>query len=230
MITQIVLWLMTLFAHPSHSIKAPTTHYHGYELNRKAIEKAKDFTVLISAEGFGSVERGSGVLIDSMTVLTCYHVAAAENEMLWVIPQPGNAIYHAKVWKTSPSDDLAELKLDRPVPKRHYATFQEGWYAGEPISIIGNILGGMHWFVSYGIISDSTSQYLLTDGLVLGGDSGGPWINEKGEVVAISDWGMVQGAAQIPIGLNGGVKAQTILDFIYRPTLLDILELLFGGK
>lgn len=196
---------------PKPRVTAPTTHYNGYELNRKAINKAKTFTVLITAEGFGNIERGTGVLIDSMTVLTCAHVAAAENEELWVIPYPGNEIYHAKVKRTDEGKDLALLTLDRPIAKVAYPIFQDMYYDGEPITIIGNTLGAMKWFVSSGIISGDNARDLYTDGLVLGGNSGGPWINEQGEIVALSDWGMeINGK---PIGINGGIKAKTIHEF-----------------
>lgn len=197
---------------PVPRVKAPTTHYHGYDLNHKAIEQAKRFTVLISAEGFGSIERGSGVLVDSMTVLTCAHVAEAANEQLWVITWPANEIYHAKVGRLDPSLDLATLTLDRPVVDLPFATFQSEHYDGEPITIVGNILGSMKWFVSYGIISGGNERDLYTDGLILGGNSGGPWINEKGEVVAISDWGM-ETSHGVPLGINGGISGTTIKMF-----------------
>jgi S1-C subfamily serine protease len=208
-------------------VKAPTTHYHGYELNRVAIKKAKAFTVLISAEGFGGIERGSGVLIDSMTVLTCAHVAAASNENLWVIPYPGNEIYHAKIKRFDESDDLALLTLDRPTPKVAYPVFQDMHYDGEPITIIGNIEGSMKWFVAYGIVSGENARDLYTDGLVRGGDSGGPWINEQGEIVAITDWGLEYNGKDI--GISGGVSAKTVHSFMEEKSLGQILQLLIGG-
>lgn len=212
---------------PVPRVKAPTTHYHGYDLNRRAIKNAKKFTVLITSEGFGSIERGSGVLIDSMTVLTCNHVATASNEQLWVITWPGNDIYHAKIGRQNPSYDLATLKLDRPVEDLPFATFQEAYYDGEPITIIGNILGSMKWFVSYGIISGSNERDLYTDGLILGGNSGGPWVNEAGEVVALSDWGLqING---VPVGINGGISGATIKKFRDEKGMLQILRMLLGG-
>ena len=215
---------------PKATAKAPTTRYHGYELNRAAIHKAKEWTVLISAEGFGGIERGSGVLIDSMTVLTCAHVAQSDNEELWVVTYPGNYLYHAKVGRIDIGNDLATLKLDRSVETRNFPVFQAMHYDGEPITIIGNILGSMKWFVGYGIISGENTRDLYTDGLVLGGDSGGPWINEKGEVVALSDWGL-QGKNG-PIGISGGISGHVIQKFLKslkEPSILDILMMGLGS-
>lgn len=38
---------------PKPVIKAPTTRYHGYNINAAAINKVRSYTVLISNEGFG---------------------------------------------------------------------------------------------------------------------------------------------------------------------------------
>ena len=233
--TILILILMALGAYsfikrniPHPRVNAPTTRYHGYELNREAINRAKSFTVLISAEGFGGIERGSGVLVDSMTVLTCAHVASANNEELWVIPYPGNAIYHAKVKRVDEGKDLALLTLDRPTPAIVYPIFQDMHYDGEPITIVGNILGSMKWFVSYGIVSGENERDLYTDGLILGGNSGGPWINERGEIVALSDWGLEMNGR--PIGINGGIKSGTIHSFIVQKSLSDILMMMLSGS
>lgn len=196
---------------PKVTAKGPTTRYHGYELNHEAIQKAKQFTVLISAEGFAPKSRGTGVLLDETHVLTCAHVAEQEENELWVYIFPGYYVDRAKILYMDKSKDLAILELAIPVTGGEYATFTTDTYDGEPITIIGNILGGMHWFVSYGIVSGRTSRDLLTDGLVLGGDSGGPWIDEAGRVVAISDWGLTENGKAI--GLNGGVSSTTIQRF-----------------
>lgn len=196
---------------PKITAKAPRTRYHGYELNHAAIQKAKKFTVLISAEGFGPRSRGTGVLLDETHVLTCAHVAEQDGNELWVYIYPGYEVDRAKVLYMDRGKDLAILELQIPVSGGEYPTFTTAVYDGEPITIIGNILGGMQWFVSYGIISGRTDRDLLTDGLVLGGDSGGPWIDEAGRIVAISDWGLTENGHAI--GINGGISAETIHRF-----------------
>lgn len=214
-ITLCSVWGMVEYsshAKPHASVKAPTTRYHGYTLNQKAIKRAKLFTVLISVEGFGGVSRGTGVLLDSTHVLTCAHVAQHENGELWVYFYPGYILAHAKPVRMDTTHDLAILEIDVPVQSPVWPVFQEKHYDGEPITIIGNILGSMKWFVGYGIISGEGEDGLYTDGLVKGGDSGGPWINEAGEVLALSDWTI--GTGETATGIGGGIPAKTINKFL----------------
>jgi S1-C subfamily serine protease len=211
-------------------VKAPTTHYHGYDLNREAISRTKSFTVLISREGFGGVGRGTGVLIDATHILTCAHMTEGPKDDLWIFPYPTGVVAKGKTVFMDRGDDLAILELDRSIPLTHYATFQDAHYDGEPITIVGNILGSMKWFVSFGIVSGEFAGYILTDGLIHGGNSGGPWINEKGEVVALTDWGLESNGVEA--GISGGVSAKTIHAFLKRwksPSMGDILQMLIGG-
>lgn len=205
--------------------KAPAVRYHGYELNQKAIRTAKLFTVLISAEGFEGHGRGTGVLLDPTHVLTCAHVALMEGEEKLVYFYPGYVLAKGKPVFVNRSEDLAILELDVPATGAPVPVFQEDHFDGEPITIMGNILGSMKWFVGYGIISGESGECLLTDGLVKGGDSGGPWINEAGEIVAISDWGLQSKGDEV--GISGGVSAATVNKFLKawkQPSLLDVLQ------
>jgi len=209
-------------------VKAPTTHYHGYDLNKRAIRRMKTLTVLISAEGFGGISRGTGVLIDSRHVLTCAHVANHHNDEMRVFLYPGYISAVAKTVYQDQSKDLAILELDVSAKAPYWPTFEPNVWDGEPITIIGNALGSMKWFVAYGIISGGDKRDLYTDGLVLGGDSGGPWINEKGKIVAISDWGL--GRRGEETGISGGVAAKTILQFLEDWKHPSLLQRLFGGE
>ena len=215
-------------AEPKPRVKAPTTRYHGYELNRRAIQRVKSLTVLISSEGFGRVGRGTGILIDARHVLTCAHMIDGPNDDLWVYPYGGRIVAKGKPVFVSQKDDLAVLELDATFLSPYYAVFQEAHYDGEPITIIGNTMGSMKWFVSFGIISGDFEQFLLTDGVLYGGNSGGPWLNEKGEIVALTDWTMVARSG-VETGVHGGVSAKTIHAFLKRWKQPDILQMLFGG-
>lgn len=210
--------------------KAPTTRYHGYALNRTAIAKAKTFTVLISSEGFGHLGRGTGVLIDATHVLTCAHVAEGPDADLWIFPYPGGAVAKGKPVFVNPHLDLAILELDTAINIPQYATFQDNHYDGEPITIIGNTMGSMKWFVTFGIISGEWDNFLLTDGVLYGGNSGGPWINENGDVVALTDWTLVYKGKESDI--HGGVPAKDIRAFLKRwkaPSISDVLQMMMGG-
>ena len=215
---------------PKRRIAAPTTRYHGYELNRLAISRAKDFTVLLSNEGFGGVGRGTGVLIDSTHVLTCAHMIDGPNDDMWVFPYPADIVVKGKPVAIDKGDDLLVLELSKPVIRQHYATFMDMHYDGEPITIIGNTMGSMKWFISFGIVSGDWRGYILTDGVLYGGNSGGPWINEKGEVVALTDFTFIYRGKDS--GVHGGVSAKTINAFLtsWKTLELDqLLRMLMGG-
>lgn len=230
MLTSLILTLLSIMFSaptPHANVLAPTTRYHGHTLNHKAIEKAKLFTVLISAEGFGPITRGTGILVDRTHVLTCAHVALHSNEELFVYFWPGYMTARAKMVYADSSKDLAILEIDVPVRPDSWPVFETKHYDGEPITIIGNALGSMKWFVGYGIISGENKRDLYTDGLVLGGDSGGPWINEHGDVVALSDWGLQHD--ERAMGINGGVSARVIKEFLKEWKHPSIFQMLLGG-
>ena len=108
--------------------------------------------------------------------------------------------------------DLAILEIDVPAYAEHYATFTNEHWDGEPIISIGNAQGSMTWFVTYGIISGENSRDLYTDGQIYEGDSGGPWINGEGQIVALTDWRLtnLKEGQQI----SGGIASHTIYDFL----------------
>jgi S1-C subfamily serine protease len=222
-------WMKKVYI-PKARVKGPTTHYHGYELNRQAINKAKAFTVLISNEGFGGVGRGTGVLIDPTHVLTCAHMVEGPQDDLWIFPYPGGIVAKGRPVFLNRGMDLAVLELDKVVVVPYYAIFVDMHYDGEPITIIGNTLGSMKWFISFGIVSGEYDGYILTDGMLYGGNSGGPWVNEQGEVIALTDWTLVHKGEES--GVHGGVAAKTIHEFLKAwkaPSIGVILRMMLGG-
>jgi S1-C subfamily serine protease len=208
----IITGLLLLFSLPT--AKAPTTRYHGYELNRLAIEKAKAFTVMIGNDGFGPQWRGTGIIIGDKYILTCDHVADNSIDQglndLNVTFYPGYLVAKGKVVYEDWFRDLAILEIDQDATGLWTRPeFTTDNYDGEPITIIGNAEGAQKWFVGYGIVSGRNTRDLYTDGTVLPGDSGGPWINEKGQIVAISDWGL-GGDTHI----SGGISGKEIYKFV----------------
>lgn len=211
---------------PTPRVKVPVTRYHGYDINRLSIAKA--FTVLISNEGFGGVGRGTGVLIDSTHVLTCAHMVESKSDDMWIFPYPGSIVVKGKPVSVNRSDDLAILELSAPVHVAQYATFQTAHYDGQPLTVIGNTKGSMQWFVTFGIVSGNYETCLLTDAVLYGGNSGGPWINEQGEVIALTDFTFLNHDGS-ESGIHGGVAAATIQAFLQQwkaPSMGDILRMI----
>jgi S1-C subfamily serine protease len=220
-----VLGLVTLFQKYHNAKKAadqPVPMAFSVRMDPKTLETVKNFTVLISNEDFVSVGRGTGVVIDSMTVLTCYHMAG--NDM-WIYPHSGHIFVHGHPIYGDRFHDLLIVQLDTPIILDHYAQFNSSVTIGEPIVLVGNILGSMKWFVSYGVLSERLMFYLMTNAVSNHGMSGGPWVDMDGKVVAITDWGLEDSNKQ-QLGIGGGVSAEAIESFIRawkNPNIFDIL-------
>lgn len=193
------------------------------------IEDMKRQTVLVTSEGFLAGGRGSGVLMDSTHVLTCAHMASAADDEFFIYTYPFGTVVKAHVESINFPADLAVLKLDSAVKVYKKPTYQAKIADGDQITVVGNAIGAMKWYVTRGIISGRERDYLMTDAQVHPGNSGGPWFNQKGEIVGISDWGL----KKYP-DIAGGVSAKTILATLkgwedQKKGMAMILKLLGGN-
>src|SRR5262245_7049399 len=98
---------------PEPQAKLPNPKYGMPAINPAVIANAQDFTVLISDESMGSIERGTGILLDSTHVVTCAHVLPRHGDVhdMWIYPYPGAQVVHCKVTFVSFPNDLALLEL-----------------------------------------------------------------------------------------------------------------------
>lgn len=176
------------------------------------IEEAKKLTVLVTNEGFLGGGKGSGILLDDTHVLTCAHMADSMKDEFFVYTYPFGVVVKAHIESYNASSDLLLLKLEMPVKVSKAPIFQPATLDGESVTVLGNALGAMKWYVTRGIISGHERDYILTDAHINHGNSGGPWFNEKGEIVGLSDWGLEKNETIRIDGVSGGVSAQTVLD------------------
>lgn len=172
------------------------------------LERIRENTVLISNVQIGGIGEGTGVLIDPIHVLTCFHMMETPKDDFMVFTYPLGKVIRAHAEGGSKNDDLLVLVLDSSVPIKSPVVFQTDYTIGESIIVVGNALGSMQWFVSKGVISGQAQGYILTDALINPGNSGGPWVNDKGEIVALTDWGI--GPEPHIHGFSGGIAAKTI--------------------
>jgi len=197
------------------------------------LERAESMTVLITNVGMTGMGAGTGVLLDSTHVLTCFHMAETEKDDFMVYTHPLGRVVEAHIEGGNKLNDLLILVLDSSVPVQNIPVFQEKVEIGEPITAIGNALGGMQWFVTKGIISGQSQGFLLTDALINPGNSGGPWVNDKGEIVALTDWG-IGPIPHIP-GMAGGISGKNIVILLNAWRQQDEVQALIkamaeGGK
>jgi len=161
------------------------------------IEKARDATVLVAAPGGGM---GAGVLIDDKgLILTNYHVIhRAKGLKVWFYDQDNSNNYSVEIVAIDPVADLALLRMDLPqhkLPTPYLKIESKEWAIAQEVAAIGHPMG-IQWTVSLGHIAhtDRTGRitaYVATlqhSAEIHKGNSGGPLINSKGDVVGINTY------------------------------------------
>lgn len=208
------------------------TQFSFAKTQEQVIQNAMKFTVMVTNEGFtGNGARGSGILIDETTVLTCFHMLEAPDDTLYIYTYPFGQVIKAHPVRVSASQDIAFLKLETPVKVRVRPVIQPNVEVGQKVYAIGNALGSMQWNVTSGIISSKERFYILSDMAINPGNSGGPWINEKGEVVGLTDWRI--GPAKHYPGVAGAISGKVLfenIDMYLHPEKMmqKLMEALFG--
>ena len=142
-----------------------------------------------------AVSGGSGVIISpNGEILTNYHVVASmgsTDNALEVKTSDGKS-YKATVLGKDKELDIALIKIDAVHLPHAKLGDSDGLRIGEWVVAIGNPLGLEHT-VTQGIISakgrkldTGLSSFLQTDAAINRGNSGGPLLNLRGEVVGIN--------------------------------------------
>lgn len=148
--------------------------------------------------GTSLVEWGSGtgfVITTNGYIVTNQHVVE-DAEKLTVLLEDGTEI-DAKLIGADVSTDIAVLKIDRTNLVALPLGNSDAVRVGESVLAIGNPLDSTELFgsVTLGIISAKarninidgfTNEYLQTDAAINFGNSGGPLINMKGEVIGMN--------------------------------------------
>lgn len=141
-------------------------------------------------------------------ILTNNHMVVKDKTMSVTVTTLAGKEYDAKIVGTDPGTDLALLKIQaKDVP---FAELGDSGQVkvGEWVLAIGNPLGMEHT-VTAGIVSykgrqidtQSYQDFIQTDAAINRGNSGGPLINMKGEVIGINSTILTSGfAGNIGIG------------------------------
>ncbi len=164
---------------------------------------------------YQEVGAGSGfiVSVDGL-VLTNKHVVSDSKADYTVFTNDGQK-YPAKVLALDPVQDLAVIKIEPQEGKTFQAVTlgdSDGVQIGQTAIAIGNALGQFSNTVSVGVVSglertisasdqvgsffETLENIIQTDAAINAGNSGGPLLNLKGEVIGI-DTAMAQGAQDI---------------------------------
>lgn len=155
------------------------------------------FGQLQTAEG-----AGTGFIITSDgLILTNRHVASDENVAYTVILADGKT-YDAKIQSVDSAQDIAVLKIDaRDLPVVELGDSDQ-MQIGQWVVAVGNALGQFQNTVTVGVVSgknrkveasdssgvnaETLDNMIQTDAAINSGNSGGPLVNLKGQVIGIN--------------------------------------------
>lgn len=162
----------------------------------------------------GGVGRGSGFFIDAHgTIVTNYHVIDQGTSM--TVQAMDGATYDVEqVVDFSPLYDLAILKISlESTPFLEFAPDEAK--TGQTVYAVGSALGDLTGTFTAGTVSSTSRMIgkidcLQMDAAISPGNSGGPLVNSRGEVVGINTFSRTKGES-----LNFAIKA-SVLDSLQR--------------
>ena len=205
-------------------------------IEREIIERVKKSVVLLSVNklenpAFNSPNAlCSGMTInDKGNILTNFHCVYKQKTInLYYWDEDDWTEYQVKVIGEDPLADLAVLEiigLDRKVPYLEFAE-SEDIYTGLEIYAFGHPMG-MAWSLSKGIVSNNERyarhpyiKSIQVDAAINKGNSGGPIINEKGEIVAVA--ALMVSRTNTNAGVGLGIRADVAKK--------SLAEMLLSGK
>ena len=187
---------------------------------RQQAARVKPSVVLVSTPG----GLGSGVIVnDDGYAITNAHVVQGEQDLravTWIPQDDGTlkrtTIEDVEIVAVNNHLDLALLRIKHPddgafswAPLERFETIE----VGQPVFAIGNPLG-LEQTTSQGVVSTTQRSfeglsYIQTDAAINPGNSGGPLFNTRGEVVGITNMGILGGEA-----LGFAIPTRYVKDFI----------------
>lgn len=133
---------------------------------------------------------GSGFFYETGKVVTNYHVIEGAKSIK--VNFKDGSSYDVKLI-LSRSEYLDLVVLSVPVPIEPLKKNQHGVTPGETVYAIGSSLGVLTDTFTNGIVTNANRRmddihYIQTNAAITNGNSGGPLINEYGEVIGINTW------------------------------------------
>lgn len=170
---------------------------------------------------------GSGFVLNRAgDIVTNEHVV--ENGSDVTVGFSAGATFSGKVLGTDPSTDLAVLRVMAPQSALHPLALADsnGVRVGDTVYAIGNPFG-LDRTMTGGIVSalgrdipapngHVIPQAIQTDAAINHGNSGGPLLNSRGEVIGINDQIQSGGAVDGNVGVGFAVGSNTIRSVVPR--------------
>lgn len=162
------------------------------------IERVRDAVVTVenyanASEMFMPTSTGSGAIISpDGYIVTNNHVIEGA-EVLRVLFADGTG-HDATLIGADPLNDIAVLQVTDSIPTVMVLGDSDALRQGEPVIAIGSPLGSYRNTVTVGVVSalnrnvgnDAPEGLIQTDAAINNGNSGGPLLNARGEIVGIN--------------------------------------------
>ena len=144
-----------------------------------ATNKKKGFLSNTSSAGTGVIVTKNGYIITNKHVIK-------DMDKISVVLNDGTSYDTVKVVAKDPLNDIAYLKIEN-VDNLSAAELGDSKtiHSGQEVIAIGNALGQYHNTITRGIIS-GLNDMIQTDAAINSGNSGGPLLNAKGQVIGIN--------------------------------------------
>jgi serine protease Do len=191
------------------------------------IEKTKDSIVFISssinenlAVNAGQNSICSGAVINPEGhIITNYHCIHRQKYIRVYFWDDDNWVdYSVNIIGEDPLGDLALLEVNDKDTKTPFLSFADNASVGEDVFALGHPMG-LSWSVTKGIISNNERfarhpyiKAVQTDAAINKGNSGGPLLNMRGEIVAINALmvSRVQENAGVGVSIRGDIVKNSI--------------------
>lgn len=162
------------------------------------IERVRDAVVTVENyddpnQMFMPTSTGSGAIISTDGyIVTNNHVIEGASR-LRVLYADGTS-HDATLIGTDPLNDIAVIQVTDPVPTIMVLGNSDALRQGEPVVAIGSPLGSYRNTVTVGVVSalnrnvgnDAPEGLIQTDAAINNGNSGGPLLNARGEIIGIN--------------------------------------------
>lgn len=158
-----------------------------------AVQRVAPAVVTVQNQGTQGSGSGSGVIIsDQGYIITNNHVVEGARELAVVFADSSRR--EAKLVGTDPLNDIAVIRVEGDLPGVAVIGDAEALQPGEQVLAIGSPLGNFRNTVTAGVVSATNRSVpgsgmeglIQTDAAINSGNSGGPLINLRGEVVGIN--------------------------------------------
>ena len=173
-----------------------------------------------------TISIGTGFLIDDTHILTAAHVIKESNSFIINFPETGKTIFKGDIISVYPDFDLALLKL-RNAKSKYFIELgnSDNLKLGETVYALGYPDDSQQPLNTKGTISGLRDDKIQTDAALNKGNSGGPLLNSKNQVVGINSaiFTNSDGAGfAIPVNYFINVKETMFTcpsKILYRPTM-----------